>query len=68
MELNFYCGTCEQLVYHYCTTTYHNRHEHSTVRKMANKNRAELDDIIKPVEETIGELSKAHQNVATTRE
>ena len=68
MELNFYCGTCERLVCHYCTTTDHNGHEHNTVKKMANKNRAELDDIIKPVEEMIGELSKAHQKVTTTRE
>ena len=68
MELNFYCGTCEQLVCHYCTTIDHNGHEHNTVKKMANKNRAELDDIIKPVEEMIGELSKAHQKVTITRE
>ena len=68
MELNFYCDTCEQLVCHYCTTTDHFGHEHNTVKKMANKNRAELDDIIKPVEEMIGELSKAHQKVTTTRE
>ena len=68
MELNFYCGTCEQLVCHYCTTTDHFGHEHNTVKKMAGKNRAELDDIIKPVEEMIGELSKAHQKVTTTRE
>ena len=68
MELNFYCGTCEQLVCHYCTTTDHFGREHNTVKKMANKNRAELDDIIKPVEEMIGELSKAHQKVTTTRE
>ena len=68
MELNFYCGTCEQLVCHYCTTTDHFGHEHNTAKKMANKNRAELDDIIKPVEEMIGELSKTHQKVTTTRE
>ena len=68
MELNFYCGTCEQLVCHYCTTTDHFGHEHNTVKKMANKNRAELDDIIKSVEEMIGELSKTHQKVTTTRE
>ena len=67
MELNFYCGTCEQLVCHYCTTTDHNGHEHNTVKKMADKNRMELDDI-KPVEEMIGELSKAHQKITTTRE
>ena len=39
MELNFYCGTCEQLVCHYCTTTDHNGHEHNTVKKMANTHR-----------------------------
>ena len=68
LELNFYCGTCEQLVCHYCTTTDHKGHKHNTMKKMANKNRAELDDIIKPVEEMTGELSKAHQKVTTTRE
>ena len=69
MELNFYCGTCEQLVCHYCTTTDHNgqSHEHNTVKKMANKHKTELDDIIKPVEEMIGELSKVYQKVTTTR-
>ena len=69
MELNFYCGTCEQLVCHYCTTTDHNGHEHNTaVKKMANKHRAELDNIFKPVEKMITKLSKAHQNVTATRE
>ena len=68
MELNFYCGTCEQLVCHYCTTTDHNGHEHNTVKKMASKHRADLDKIIEPVEKMIIELSKAHQNVTATRE
>ena len=68
MELNFYCGTCEQLVCHYCNTTDHFGHEHNTVKKMTNKNRAELDDINKQVEEMIGELSKAHQKLTTNRE
>ena len=62
MELNFYCGTCKQLVCHYCTTTDHHGHEHNAVKKMANQNRAELDYIIKQVEEMIGELPKTHQN------
>ena len=68
MELNFYCGTCEQLVCHYCTTTDHNGHEHNTVKKMANKHRAVLDKIIEPVEKMITKLSKAHQNVTANRE
>ena len=68
MELNFYCETCEQLVCHYCTTTDHNEHEHNTVKKMANKHRAELNNLIKLVEKMIGELSKAHQKVTTSRE
>ena len=68
MELNFYCGTCEQLVCHYCTTTDHNGHEHNTVKKMANKHRAELDKIIEPVEKMITTLSKAHNTVTATRE
>ena len=66
MELNFYCGTCEQLVCHYCITTDHAAHEHNTIKKMANKHRAELDKVIKPVEEMIGQLSKTHQNIKTS--
>ena len=68
VELNFYCGTCEQLVCHYCTTTDHNGHEHYTVKKMANKHRAELDKVIKSVEKMITELSKAHHTVTATRD
>ena len=37
MELNFYCGTCEQVVCQCCTTTDHNGYEHNTVKKMFNK-------------------------------
>ena len=68
LALNFYCDTCEQLVCHYCTTTDHNGHKHNTVKKMANKHRAELDKIIEPVDKMIVELSKAHHQVAATRE
>ena len=68
MELNFYCGTCDQLVCHYCITADHNGHEHNTVKKVATGHRVELDDIIKPVEEMVDKLSKAHQKVNTARE
>ena len=67
MELLFYCGTCEQLVCHYCTTTDHNGHQHNTVKKMANKHRAELDKIIEPVDQMINELSEAHEKVTAIR-
>ena len=68
LELNFYCDTCEQLVCHYCTTTDHNGHKHNTVKKMANKHRAEMDKIIERVDIMIAELSKAHHKVTATRE
>ena len=68
LELNFYCDTCEQLVCHYCTTTDHNGHKHNTVKKMANKHRAEMDKIIEPVDIMMAELSKAHHKVTATRE
>ena len=66
LELNFYCDTCEQLVCHYCTTTDHNGHKHNTVKKMANKHRAEMDKIIEPVDIMMAELSKAHHNITAT--
>ena len=68
LELNFYCDTCEQLVCHYCTTTDHTGHKHNTVKKMANKHRAELDKIIEPVDKMIAELCKAHDKVTATGE
>ena len=68
LELNFYCDTCEQLVCHYCTTTDHTGHKHNTVKKMANKHRAELDTIIEPVDKMIAELSKVHNKVTATGE
>ena len=68
LELLFYCDTCEQLVCHYCTTTDHNGHQHNTVKKMANKHRAELDKIIEPVYKMINTLSKACQKITATRE
>ena len=68
MELNFYCATCEQLVCHYCITTDHGAHEHNTIKKMANKHRADLDKVVEPVEKMIAELSKTHQKVTASRE
>ena len=68
VELNFYCGTCEQLVCHYCIMADHNGHEHNTVKKMARKHRAEIDGIIEPVEGMINGLAIAHQNITTARE
>ena len=59
MELNFYCETCEQLVCHHCTTTEHrleDGHKHNTVKKMANKQRAELNKMMEPVEKMIDGL------------
>ena len=71
LELNFYCETCEQLVCHYCTTIDHrleDGHKHNTVKKMASKQRAELDKIIEPVEKMIDGLAKAHKKVSSTRD
>ena len=63
IELNFYCETCEQLVCHYCIMKDHFQHEHDTVKKMANKYRQEMDDMMKPVEKMIEGLSTAHNKV-----
>ena len=71
MELNLYCETCEQLVCQYCTIREHrleDGHDHNTVKKMANKQRAELDKIMEPVEKMIDGLAKAHKKVSSTRD
>ena len=71
LELNFYCETCERLVCHYCTTMDHrleDGHKHNTARKMASKQRAELDKIMEPVEKMIDGLAKAHKKVSSTRD
>jgi len=71
MELNFYCEACEQLVCQYCTIRDHrleHGHDHNTVKKMANKQRAELDKITAPVEKMINGLAKAHKKVSSTRD
>ena len=71
MELNFYCETCEQLVCHHCTTTEHrleDGHKHNTVKKMANKQRAELNKMMEPVEKMIDGLAKAHEKVSAARD
>ena len=57
MKLNFYCGTCEQLVCHYGIMTEHNGHECNTVKRMARKHRTEMDWIIQPVEDMINGLA-----------
>ncbi|XP_065916064.1 tripartite motif-containing protein 2-like [Dysidea avara] len=63
IELNFYCETCEQLVCHYCIMKDHLQHEHDTVKKVANKYRQQMDDMMKPVEKMIEGLSTAHNKV-----
>ncbi|XP_065890390.1 tripartite motif-containing protein 2-like [Dysidea avara] len=62
-ELKYYCETCEELVCLYCTVKEHNRHNHDTVKKMANKQRSELKDITGPVEGIIKDLSEAHDKI-----
>ena len=52
IELNFYCETREQLVCHYCIMKDHFQHEHDTVKKVANKYRQQMDDIMNPVDKT----------------
>lgn len=61
IELNFYCGSCEQLVCHYCITKYHLSHDHNTVKKMVGKHRKELDKSMEPVQDMIDGLSTAHK-------
>ena len=60
IELNFYCETCEQLICHYCIMKDHLQHKHDTVKKVAEKYRQQMDDMMKPVEKMIEGLSTAY--------
>ena len=68
LELNFYCETCDQLVYHYCIMKDHLKHDHDTVKEMAAKHRKELDKIMEPVEKMIEGFSIAYKKVSNTRD
>ena len=68
LELNFYCETCEQLVCHYCITKNHFSHKHNTVKDVAAKHRAEMEEIIEPVDRLITTLLERHRKVTMTRE
>jgi len=65
IELKFYCETCEQLVCHYCITKSHLNHHHDTVKKMADKHRNELNEIMESIQGMIDGLSAAQKTVKT---
>ena len=68
LELSFYCETCEQVVCHYCTIKEHNKHVYNTMKKMAEKHRLQLDEIMKPVQKMIERLSEACHEITATQE
>ena len=68
IELNFYCETCEQLVCHYCIMKDHLQHKHDTVKKVANKYRQQMDDMMKPVEKMIEGLSTVHNKLCGVKD
>ena len=68
LELNFYCETCDQLVCQYCIMKDHLKHDHDTVKKMAIKQRKELDKIMEPVEKMIEGLSVARKKASNMRD
>ena len=68
LELIFYCKTCDQLVCQYCIMKNHLKHDHDTVKKMATKQRRELDKIMEQVEKMIEGLSIARKKVSNTRD
>ena len=68
LQLNFYCETCDQLVCYYCIMKDHLKHDHDTVKKMAIKQRKELDKIMEPIEKMIEGLSVARKKVSNMRD
>ena len=68
LELNFYCETCDKLVCQYCIMKNHLKHNHDTVKKMANKHRKELEKVMEPVEKMIEEVSIACKKVNKMRD
>ena len=67
LELNFYCETCDQLVCHYCIMKDHLKHEHDTVRKMAEEHRREMNEAIKPVEKMIEGMSERQKKTSDAK-
>ena len=68
LDLMFYCETCDELACSYCTGKKHAGHEHESVKMMAKKHRSKIDDVTKPMDNFIVKLTKAQQNISSTRE
>ena len=68
LELKFYCETCYQLTCEYCVMKDHMDHDHDTTKRMATKHRKELDEIVRPVEKMIEELSAAQIEINDTKD
>ena len=62
-ELNYYCDTCKKLVCTYCTIKDHSGHNHDTVKKMAAKQRINLEEIACQVEEILRSLCITHDQI-----
>ena len=67
-ELDYYCKTCDKIVCLYCTVRDHVGHTHDIVEKTASEHRNMLRKIITPVDDMIGNLSKAEANIVSTQE
>ena len=67
-ELNFYCETCNQLVCYQCCTDKHRKHRHDTIKKIASKERTELNKISSIIENMVSQLVEACEDILTTRE
>ncbi|XP_065914911.1 transcription intermediary factor 1-alpha-like isoform X3 [Dysidea avara] len=68
LDLMFYCETHDELACSYCNGKKYTGHEHESVKMMAKKHRSKIDDIIKPMDNIIVKLTKAQQNISSTRE
>jgi len=66
-ELKHYCESCDELVCLYCTMKEHNGHNHDTVKKVADKHRKVLKEITAPVDEMIKGLDETHGNIDDAR-
>ena len=66
-ELDYYCKTCDKIVCLYCTVRDHVGHTHDIVEKTASEHRNMLRKIITPVDDMIGNLSKAEANIVSTQ-
>ena len=62
-ELELYCETCEELICHNCTVKKHKDHQYDLVDDMFEKHKAEMVASLDPIENQLGVVVKALEQI-----